>query len=129
MPHRCSHQGSEGHIYQIISKVGEGGMGYIYEAKRLRDQKKVIIKYLPPRDFKSIKSVVRFIQEAHTVLSFQHENLVTGYDMIMDRNRCFYVMESRWKTVRTIRKIKNASSLLYELSSSSNNKIIRRRYP
>jgi CheY-like chemotaxis protein/tRNA A-37 threonylcarbamoyl transferase component Bud32 len=86
-------QGSEGHIYQIISKVGEGGMGYIYEAKRLRDQKKVIIKYLPPRDFKSIKSVVRFIQEAHTVLSFQHENLVTGYDMIMDRNRCFYVME------------------------------------
>lgn len=85
--------GSEGLIYQIVAKVGEGGMGYIYEARRLRDQKKVIIKYLPPRDYKNIKSVIRFIQEAHTVLAFHHENLVSGYDMIMDRNRCFYVME------------------------------------
>lgn len=86
-------QGSEGNVYQIISKVGEGGMGFIYEAKRLKDQKKVIIKYLPPRDFQILKSVVRFIQEAYTVLSFHNQNLVTGYDMVMDKHRCFYVME------------------------------------
>ncbi len=86
-------QGSEGLTYQIISKIGEGGMGYIYEAKRLRDQKRVIMKYLPPRDVKNIKSVMRFLQEAHTVLSFYHQNLVMGYDMLLDRNRCFYVME------------------------------------
>ena len=86
-------QGSENLVYQIISKIGEGGMGYIYEARRLRDNQKVIVKYLPPRDFANIKSVVRFIQEAHTVLSFQHENLVSGFDALMDRNRCFYVME------------------------------------
>lgn len=85
--------GSEGLFYQIVSKIGEGGMGYIYEAIRQRDQKRVIIKYLPTRDFKNIKSVLRFIQEAHTVLGFHHENLVQGYDMLMDRNRCFYVME------------------------------------
>ena len=86
-------QGSENLVYQVISKIGEGGMGYIYEARRLRDNQKVIIKYLPPRDFSNIKSVVRFVQEAHTVLSFQHENLVAGFDVLMDRNRCFYVME------------------------------------
>lgn len=85
--------GTEGTTYQIVAKVGEGGMGYIYEARRLRDQKRVIIKYLPPRDLRNITSVVRFVQEAHTVLSFHHENLVSGYDLFMDRNRCFYVME------------------------------------
>jgi tRNA A-37 threonylcarbamoyl transferase component Bud32 len=85
--------GTEGAIYQIVTKVGEGGMGYIYEARRLRDQRRVIIKYLPPRDLRNITSVVRFVQEAHTVLSFHHENLVSGYDLFMDRNRCFYVME------------------------------------
>lgn len=85
--------GSEGSIYQIVSKLGEGGMGYIYDARRLRDQQQVIIKYLPPRELRNITSVVRFIQEAHTVLSFHHENLVSGYDLFMDRNRCYYMME------------------------------------
>lgn len=85
--------GSEGNSYQIIGKIGEGGMGYIYEARRIRDHQKVIIKYLPPRDLSNIKSIVRFVQEAHAVLSFHHENLVCGYDLFMDRNRCFYVME------------------------------------
>ncbi|NUM33748.1 MAG: protein kinase [Candidatus Brocadiae bacterium] len=86
-------QGSEGLVYQIVAKIGEGGMGYIYEAKSLRDQNKVIVKYLPPRDFKNIKSVIRFVQEGYTVLNLHHENLVAGYDIFMDRNRCFYVME------------------------------------
>ncbi len=109
MPSRGARlEGSEGLKYQIIAKIGEGGMGYIYEARRTQDQKKVIVKYLPPRDFKSIKSVVRFVQEAHTVLSFKHENLVTGYDMIMDRNRCFYVMEFiEGKTVEQLIRMEN----------------------
>ena len=86
-------QGSGGVIYQVVSKIGEGGMGYIYEARNLRNQNKVIIKYLPPAHIKNLKSIVRFVQEAHTVLSFEHQNLVRGYDAYMDINRCFYVME------------------------------------
>ncbi len=86
-------QGSDGLIYRIIAKIGEGGMGYIYEAERLRDKKKVIIKYLPPTEYKDMKAVMRFIQEGLTVINFDHENLVQGYDLLMDRNRSFYVME------------------------------------
>ncbi len=99
-------QGSEGLVYQIVAKIGEGGMGYIYEAKSLRDQNKVIVKCLPPRDFKNIKSVMRFVQEGYTVLNLHHENLVAGYDIFMDRNRCFYVMEFiEGKTIEQLLRI------------------------
>lgn len=86
-------QGSDHLDYQVIGKIGEGGMGHIYQANRLRDNEKVIVKYLPPSDYKNRKAVMRFMQEALTVINFDHDNLIRGYDLMMDRNKCFYVME------------------------------------
>ncbi|WP_372368320.1 protein kinase [Candidatus Uabimicrobium sp. HlEnr_7] len=86
-------QGSDHLDYQVVGKIGEGGMGHIYQAIRLRDNEKVIVKYLPPSDYKNRKAVMRFMQEALTVINFDHDNLIRGYDLMMDRNKCFYVME------------------------------------
>ena len=66
--------------YKIETLLGSGGMGEVYLATD-KLGRKVAIKLLTPRHDKDKGHVARFLQEAQTVLTLNHPNIVTLYDI------------------------------------------------
>src|SRR5437867_4407912 len=67
--------------YQVISKLGAGGMGEVYRAKDARLNREVAIKVLPTDFAKDADRLRRFEQEAHATSSLNHPNILTIYDL------------------------------------------------
>lgn len=77
--------------YQIISKVGKGGMGAVYIAKHPTLNRKVIIKQLIMKKNSSI--VERFKREARIMMDFRSERIVQVYDHFKEGRTHFIAME------------------------------------
>ncbi len=83
--------------YEIISEIGRGGMGIVYQARDTRDNRVVAIKQLvfanmDPAKEKEFRD--RFRREAATAQRLTHPNIVTVYDVCVDNeSNYFYVME------------------------------------
>lgn len=86
-------KGSGGEHYVIRDVLGTGGMGITYSAMRSSDQTTVVIKMLLQEAMLKTKQLMRFVHEAHTILSLDHQNLVHGYDFQQERNFSYLVME------------------------------------
>ncbi|MCA9575197.1 MAG: protein kinase [Polyangiales bacterium] len=67
--------------YRIIRKVGEGGMGAVYEAEHVLIKRRVAIKCLHAQFATHPEIVARFHREALAVTSIGHENIVEVTDM------------------------------------------------
>ncbi|MBX2818296.1 MAG: SpoIIE family protein phosphatase [Rhodothermaceae bacterium] len=67
--------------YQIVEKIGHGGMGFVYKAKDIRLERMVALKFLPAYLSESEKSWQRFIQEARVASSIDHPNICTVYEI------------------------------------------------
>jgi len=67
--------------YQIVEKIGHGGMGIVYKAKDIRLERMVALKFLPAYLSESEKSWQRFIQEARVASSIDHPNICTVYEI------------------------------------------------
>ncbi len=65
-----------GDRYRIIRKLGEGGMGEVYEAAHTYIDKKFALKLLRPEITAHPEAVARFHQEARAASSIGHENIV-----------------------------------------------------
>jgi len=80
--------------YEIVRKVGHGGMGSVYEAIHPVIEKRVAIKVLLPELSKNEEAVERFKSEARAVNRIRHPAIVDvfGYGTTED-GRCFLVME------------------------------------
>lgn len=79
--------------YEVLEKIGKGGMGSVYRARRLQDDRAVAIKTLLP-GFASVEGAVdRFLREAHWLMKLRHENLVAGLDAGFQKGIYYYVME------------------------------------
>jgi hypothetical protein len=85
--------GSGGESYIIQKVLGRGGMGITYSALRNSDQFTVVVKTLLPEALGDMKVLMRFVQEARTIMTFEHENLVRGLDVYQGRNFSYFVME------------------------------------
>ena len=85
--------GSNGESYVIQGMIGRGGMGIAYSAIRQSDENIVVVKTLLPEHMGDMKVIIRFVQEARTILGFDHENLVHGYDIYQGSTLSFFVME------------------------------------
>lgn len=85
--------GSGGERYVIQKLLGRGGMGITYSAERSSDQTIVVVKTLLPEAMADMKVLMRFVQEARTILAFDHDNLVKGYDVYQGQNFSYFVME------------------------------------
>ncbi len=89
--------GSDGKYYIIQKMLGRGGMGIAYTALSgcgdQMEEKPVVIKTLLPENMNDMKVVMRFVQEARTIISFDHPNLVHGYDIQQGKTLTYFVME------------------------------------
>ncbi|HEY9230902.1 MAG TPA: serine/threonine-protein kinase, partial [Blastocatellia bacterium] len=66
--------------YQITGRVGEGGMGAVYRATRVRIGDEVAVKVLHPQFVKDEATLERFRREARAAAMLHHPNVVAIYD-------------------------------------------------
>src|SRR5690242_9650623 len=67
--------------FEITGKLGEGGMGIVYEAIDGHLDRRVALKLLPPEKVTNPARKQRFIQEAKAASALNHPNIVTIYDI------------------------------------------------
>jgi eukaryotic-like serine/threonine-protein kinase len=79
--------------YQLLQKVGSGGMAEVFRARDSMLERYVAIKVLRA-DYTENKSFQeRFRQEARAAANLSHPNIVTVHDFGLDRGQLFIVME------------------------------------
>ena len=79
--------------YEIISKIGSGGMADVYKAKDHKLNRMVAVKVLKP-EFREDKTFIRkFRTEAQAAAGLSHPNIVNVYDVGEDRGVYYIVME------------------------------------
>src|SRR5215470_2917901 len=79
--------------YEILEKLGEGGMGIVYKARDTRLDRFVALKVLPSHLLVSSEEVARFQQEAKAISSLNHPNIATIYDVDQSDGQNFLVLE------------------------------------
>lgn len=65
--------------YRLVRKLGEGGMGVVFEAEDIRLQRTVAIKVLQPAISEDVEMRERFLREARAASAIDHPNLCTIY--------------------------------------------------
>lgn len=79
--------------YQLLERLGSGGMAEVYRARDLMLERSVAIKVLRA-DYSSNKEFQeRFRQEARAAANLSHPNIVTVHDFGLDSGQLFIVME------------------------------------
>jgi eukaryotic-like serine/threonine-protein kinase len=80
--------------FRLECRIGQGGMGLVYEANDLQLQRKVAIKLVLEDRIKDSAALDRFRREAHLLAQFQHPNVVTLFDAgVTKGGQPFLVME------------------------------------
>src|SRR6476661_898497 len=79
--------------YEILSKLGEGGMGEVYRARDVRLDRSVAIKVLAEHVRDEPSHLARFEREARAISSLSHPHICTLYDVGDDHGLTYLVME------------------------------------
>ena len=79
--------------YRIVGKIGEGGMGHVYQAEDAKLGRMVALKFLPPDTIKDDKAKRRLMQEARAASALNHPNIVTIHSIDEQDGLDFIVME------------------------------------
>ena len=79
--------------YELIERIGRGGMGVVYRAKDTVIGRLVAVKMLVSDIDVSEEARERFYREARSAGQLAHRNIITIYDFGEDHGRAFIVME------------------------------------
>ncbi|RME77530.1 MAG: serine/threonine protein kinase, partial [Planctomycetota bacterium] len=79
--------------YEILEKLGQGGMGTVYLGRHIHLERDVAIKFLAPQLEQDPQFRERFFHEAKTLAALDHPNIVKILDMGFEKDRYFFVME------------------------------------
>ena len=79
--------------YELVEKIGEGGMAVVYKAKDRLLNRYVAVKILRPEFTKDIQFVESFRKESQAAAGLQHPNIVSVYDVGQEGDVYFIVME------------------------------------
>ena len=82
-----------GNRYEIIKKIGDGGMAIVYKAKDILLNRIVAVKVLRPEFVDDDEFLGKFKREAEAVASLSHPNIVNVYDVGEDGKVHYIVME------------------------------------
>src|SRR5882762_3963613 len=76
--------------YQVVRRIGAGGMGVVYEADDVERGQKVALKTISNPD---VEKVYQLKREFRVLADLSHPNLVALYDLVVDETSCFFTME------------------------------------
>ena len=79
--------------YEVVSRIGSGGMGVVFLARDLRLDRRVAIKVLPDGRVADELARTRFRREAQALSRLNHPGIATIYDFDQQDGRDFLVME------------------------------------
>jgi WD40 repeat protein len=79
--------------YQIVTEIGHGGMGTVFQAVDRQSGRTVALKQLTGNLARNPVGVARFRQEVKALASIEHPHVVRLYDSDLDSSAPFLVME------------------------------------
>jgi serine/threonine protein kinase len=111
--------------YELLEKIGEGGMGKVYKAKCHVLNRFVAIKILKTELNNDEDFVARFKREATSIAKLSHPNIVNVHDVGTEENINFIVMEYiEGKTLKQVIKAngrinsKEAVEIAYQIAKA-----------
>ena len=79
--------------YEILEKVGEGGMGVVYRALNFNNNQVVALKILAPEFVRDKTFLKRFFREANHLKEVNHINISQFYELGHENNTYYIAME------------------------------------
>lgn len=79
--------------YEIVSRIGAGGMGEVFKARDTRLDRYVAIKVLPREFADNLQFKIRFEREARVISQLNHPHICTLHDIGQENDSSFLVME------------------------------------
>jgi serine/threonine-protein kinase len=83
--------------YSIIEQIGAGGMGVVFKAEDTKLKRTVALKFLPQELTRDSKAKKRFIQEAQTISSLDHQNIGAIYEINETEDGQLYIVMAYYK--------------------------------
>src|SRR5439155_2790582 len=79
--------------YEVLSVLGQGGMGAVYQVRDTRLDRVVALKTIRPEHLASPEASGRFFREAQALARLNHPNILTLFESGQDGDTHFLVME------------------------------------
>ncbi|MCI0358920.1 MAG: serine/threonine protein kinase [Planctomycetaceae bacterium] len=79
--------------YEVLHKLGQGGMGWVLLAEDTQLKRKVALKVMRGRLAANKESRERFLREARAAAQLRHDNVITIYQVGLERDIPFFAME------------------------------------
>jgi len=79
--------------YQLLDKLGQGGMGEVYLGHDTKLNRRVAVKVLPQASVNDAGAIARFRREAQALAQLCHPGIVQAYDSEEEAGHHFLVME------------------------------------